>query len=76
MSQKLALCEAPNPGSSRLKGLDLEQFPTSSRFKRREICIFSILFEEKVNEPGSFRFRCIFLSILGVLFKNIVFYDT
>ena len=76
MSQKLALRETPNPGSSRLKGWDLGQFPGSSRFKRREICICPILFEQKVNEPGSFRFKDIVLSILGVLFKNIVFYDT
>ena len=76
MSQKLALCETPNPGSSRLKGWDLGQFPGSSWFKRREICMFPILVEQKVNEPGSFRFKDICLSILGILFKNIVFYDT
>ena len=75
MSQKLALCETPNPGSSRLNGLDLGQFPGSFRFKRREIYIFPTFFSKKVIIPGSFRFNIVFVVNFRALFKNIVFYD-
>ena len=49
-----------NSGSSRLKETDFEHFPRSFRFEKREISIFLMFFNKKVNEPRSFRFNVVF----------------
>ena len=73
--QKCDVSATLNSGSSLLQQSDLGSFPRSFQFKKWEICIFPTLFEEKVNEPRSFRFDVKNKSIFHRLFKTIVFYD-
>ena len=73
--QKRACSATPNSGSSRLKETDFEHFPGSFRFKKWEISIFPMFFSKILIFSRSFRFNVIFLTILGVFFKIIVFYD-